>query len=119
MGIAVAGEVDWGRCVADLGRETPGTVWLINMNGSTVETQVGGLLAQVSFSGTGISGYGDVSAWIRNLDDLEGASVTGVWVPTAQRQLEPLEVSFTSTAVLTSFAGTTRINSLIPEVGVD
>ena len=116
---ALAGEVDWGRFVADLGRETPGTVWLINMNGSATESQVGGLVAQISVSGKGLTGYGDVSAWIRNLDDLEGASVTGIWVPTAQRQLDPLEVNFTSTAVLTSFAGTNRINSLIPQVEVE
>ncbi len=119
VAVALAGEVDWGAFVNDLSTATPSTVWLNNMNGVTTEALAGDLLAQVSFSGSGITGYGDVAAWIRSLDSLEYASVTGVWVPTAARSLgPPVEVSFTSTAVLTAYAGTSRVESLTPQVGV-
>ncbi len=115
---ALAGEVDWGSFINDLSVTTPSTVWLNNMNGAATETSVGGLLAQVSFSGNGITGYGDVSAWIRSLDSVEYVSITGVWVPSAQQEPgPPVLVTFNSTAVLTSYAGTNRIEALIPVVG--
>jgi Tfp pilus assembly protein PilN len=119
VAVALAGEVDWGAFINDLAAATPPTVWLNNMNGATTETPVANLLAQVSFSGSGITGYGDVAAWVRNLDSTEYANVTGVWVPNAARYLgPPVLVTFTSTAVLNTEAGTNRIETLTSELGV-
>jgi Tfp pilus assembly protein PilN len=119
VAVALTGEVDWGAFVNDLAAATPPTVWLNNMNGATTEAPVADLLAQVSFSGNGITGYGDVAAWVRNLDSTEYANVTGVWVPNAARSLgPPVLVTFTSTAVLNAEAGTNRIETLTPELGV-
>lgn len=113
---ALAVDISWGRILNDMGRMIPDRVWLNGFTGTSPPDAE-------STGGITVGGVGydipDVSAWIRALDSVRFASVTGTWVSSVSRGIigEYEVANYVSQAILTDAAESNRAEERIPEVG--
>ncbi len=115
---ALANDIAWGRLLNDLGRIINPNAWLSSFAAqSTPPTDVDFTFGSMSVAGTAFW-FEDASSWLRVLDSSYWPAVGGGWVSSANvAEIEGIPVvNFSSGAVLTSAALSTRMIDLIPEV---
>ena len=115
---ALATDIAWGRLLNDLGRIINQNAWLSTFSAqSSAPTDTDFSFGTLAVSGTAFW-YEDASSWLRVLDSSYWPAVGAGWVSTAAvAEVEQIPVvNFSSAAVLTSSALSTRMIDLIPEV---
>ncbi len=116
--LALANDVAWGRLLNDLARIINDRAWLSSLSAQTsIPTEENLSFGSLTVSGTAFW-YQDASSWLRVLDSSYWPAVGAGWVSsTSVASIEEIPVvNFSSAAVLTSAALSTRIVDLIPEV---
>lgn len=115
---ALANDIAWGRLLNDLGRIINPNAWLSSFSAqASPPTDLDFTFGSMSVSGTAFW-YEDASSWLRVLDSSYWPAVGAGWVSSASvAEIEEIPVvNFSSAAVLTSAALSTRMIDLIPEV---
>lgn len=121
LATVLAGDINWGSLLNDVGRVIPDDVWLEGMiAGRTMPDPgaEGGLVyGAITLTGKAFT-YPDASTWIRTLDSAEWNAVAGAWVSSvALQDVEGIPVvGFSSSASITEGALSRRSEDRIPVI---
>ncbi len=115
----LAFDVAWGRLLNDLGRVMPDRTWLASLAGTSEHREEApSVYGSLQMSGTAFD-YPDAASWVRTLNSERWPAVGMGWLDGSSRS-ELFEgvpvVDFTSSAVLTEGALSSRAETRIPTV---
>jgi Tfp pilus assembly protein PilN len=110
---SLTSDVDWVRLLGQLARVMPEDVTLQTFAGTApLEGTSPPTPGQITVSATATKGNKSVVGWLQSLTRLP--SIDDAWVSTVSAEAPPLRgVSFSSSANLTTMAGSSRLNEIV------